>query len=104
MKHMPHNGYTWILHIVNHWSKFNFAFPLVKKKANHVVKALHNYVFPVFSLSAIIHSDNGKEFVNKLIEDVVSTWPGHVQLISGRPRHPQSQGLVEHAGTLHLRE
>ena len=36
------------------------AFPLVKKKANHVVKVLHNYVFPVFGLPAIIHSDNGK--------------------------------------------
>ena len=51
----------------------------------------------MFGLPAIIHSDNGKEFVNKLIEDVVSTWPGHVQLISGRPRHPQPQGLVEQA-------
>ena len=51
----------------------------------------------MFGLPAIIHSDNGKEFINKLIEDVVSTWPGHVQLISGHPRHPQSQGLVEKA-------
>ena len=34
---------------------------------------------------------------NKLIGDVVSSWPGHVQLISGCPRHPQSQGLVEQA-------
>ncbi|KAL5471109.1 hypothetical protein EMCRGX_G029188 [Ephydatia muelleri] len=75
MRHMPHNGCNWILHIVDHWSKFNFAFPLVKKKANHVVKVLHNYVFPVFGLPAIIHSDNGKEFVNKLVGDVVSTWP-----------------------------
>eukprot|EP00731_Ephydatia_muelleri_P007584 Em0003g1832a len=41
--------------------------------------------------------DKGKEFANKLIEDVVSTWPSHVQLISGCPRHPQSQGLVEQA-------
>eukprot|EP00731_Ephydatia_muelleri_P002793 Em0001g2793a len=45
----------------------------------------------------LVSSDNGKEFVNKLIGDVVSTWPGHVQLISGCPRHPQSQGLVEQA-------
>ena len=45
MRHMPQNGCNWILHIVDHWSKFNFAFPLVKKKANHVIKVLHNYVF-----------------------------------------------------------
>ena len=75
------------------WIIDQSAFPLVKKKANHVVKALHNYVFPVFGLPAIIHSDNGKEFINKLTEDVVSTWPRHVQLISGRPRHPQSQEM-----------
>ena len=97
MRHMPNNGCSWILHIVDHWFKLNVAFPLVKMKANHVVKALHNYVFPVFRLPAIIHSDNGKEFVNKLILDVVSTRPGHVQLISGHLRHPQSQGLVEQA-------
>ena len=57
---MDATGY-WILHIVDHWSKFYFAFPLVKKKANHVVKALHNYVFTVFGLPAIIHRDNGKQ-------------------------------------------
>ena len=51
----------------------------------------------MFGLPAIIHSGNGKEFVNKLIEDVVSTWPGHVQLISGLLRCPQSHGLVEQA-------
>ena len=96
MRHMPHNGCNWILHIVDHWSNFNFAFPLVKKKANH--KALHNYVFPVFGLPAIIHSDNGKEFINKLIEDVVSTWPGHVQLISGHPRHPARADAAVQAG------
>ena len=99
MRRMPHNGCNWILHIMDHWSKFNFAFPLVKMKANHVVKALHNYmyVFPVFGLPGIIHSDNDKELINKLIEYVVSTWPGHVQLISGRPQHSQSQRLVEQA-------
>ena len=34
---------------------------------------------------------------NPLIEDVLATWPGAVQLVSGRPLHPQSQGLVEQA-------
>ena len=93
-----HNGWNWILHIVDHWSKFNFCISSCEKEGKHVVKALHNYVFPEFGLPAIIHNDNGNlEFVNKLIVDVVSTWPGHVQLISGRPRHPQSQGLVEQA-------
>ena len=33
----------------------------------------------------------------EVIESVVATWPGQVQLVSGRPRHLQSQGLVEQA-------
>ena len=33
--------------------------------------------------------------MNHLIEGVLATWPGAVQVVSGRPRHPQSQGLVE---------
>ena len=33
--------------------------------------------------------------MNHLVEDVLATWPGAVQLVSGRPQHPQSQSLVE---------
>ena len=45
----------------------------------------------------VLRSDNGRAFVNSILEEVVATWPGQVQLVSGRPRHPQSQGLVEGA-------
>ena len=54
-------------------------------------------MFPVVGLPSIIQSDNSREFVNKLIDEVLAKWPGQVQLVSGRPRHPQSQGLVEQA-------
>ena len=97
MRHLPHDGNKWILHIVDHWSKFNLAYPLPQKTAKEVANALEKWVFPIFGLPTILHSDNGREFVNHLIEDVLATWPGAVQLVSGRPRHPQSQGLVEQA-------
>lgn len=97
MRHMPHNGQKWILHIVDHWSKFHLAFPITSKSAIDVAHVLQKHVFPVFGLPSILHSDNGREFVNKLIGEVVSMWPGQVQLVSGRPRHPQSQGLIEQA-------
>ena len=83
--------------MVDHWSKFHLIFPLIRKTAGDVADALQKWVFPVVGLPSIIQSDNGREFVNKLIEEVVATWPGQVQLVSGRPRHPQSQGLVEQA-------
>ena len=97
MRHMPDDDQNWILHVVDHWSKFHFAIPLPYKTASAVTRALNHYIFPVVGLPSIIQSDNGREFVNRLIEEVISTWPGQVQLVHGRPRHPQSQGLVEQA-------
>ena len=50
----------------------------------------------------ILHSDNGREFVNIVIVDLLKCWNSIIWLVSGRPRHPQSQGLVERAHqTLH---
>ena len=81
MRHLLHDGYKWILHIVDHWSKFTFAFPLAQKSAKEVNCALEKWVFPFIGLPSIIQSDNGREFVNKLIEEVVASWPGSVQLV-----------------------
>ena len=39
----------------------------------------------------IVHSDNGREFVN----DIVQEWPGQITVVNGRPRNPKCQGLVE---------
>ena len=44
-----------------------------------------------------MQSDNGREFVNQVINDLLRVWQSNIQLLSGRPRHPQSQGLVERA-------
>ena len=48
-----------------------------------------------FGLPHILHSDNGREFVNEVIAQIIQHWPGECNLINGRPRHPQSQGCVE---------
>ena len=39
--------------------------------------------------------DNGREFVNQIVTETVKSWPGETAIITGRPRHPQSQGMVE---------
>ena len=78
MRHMPHNDQKWILHIVDHWSKFTLAFSIPSRSTRDVTNALQRHVFPVFGLPNILQSDNGHEFVNKLIKEVVSTWLGQV--------------------------
>lgn len=83
--------------MIDHWSNFNFAFPAPSKEAQHVAHVLRQYVFPYFGGPKILHSDNGREFVNSLVRDFLEKWPGKIQMVTGRPRHPQSQGLIEQA-------
>jgi transposase InsO family protein len=102
MRHLPHGTKKWILHCVDHWSKFNFAYALDSKTAENVADILRTHIFPYFGVPRILHSDNGREFINQVIVNLLKEWHSNIQLISGRPRHPQSQGLVERAHqTLH---
>ena len=60
-----------------------FCCPSPHKAAKNVAQAMQKHVFPVIGLPSIIHNDNGHEFVNKLIERIISTWRGQVQLVHG---------------------
>lgn len=50
--------------------------------AKDVTNAQQKHVFPVFGLPSLLHSDDDCEFVNRLIEEIVSIWPGQMQLIT----------------------
>jgi hypothetical protein len=50
--------------------------------------------FRVFGPPLVLHSDNGREFVNQVVRATVSLWP-IIKSVYGRPRYPQCQGLVE---------
>lgn len=53
-------------------------------------------IFTLFGCPKILHSDNGREFVNQIIVELKEIWPG-LALVCGKPRHPQTQGSVERA-------
>ena len=67
----------------------------MKKSAAKVSMGLLTRVFPYIGLPKILQSDNGREFVNDVVKEIVLAWPGDVTIINGRPHHSQSQGLVE---------
>ena len=90
MRHMPDGSYHYIAHYMDNWSKFHILWPLMKKSVGLVKR-----VFPYLGLPKILQSDNGREFVNEIVKEVVRSWLGEIVIISGRPRHSQSQGLVE---------
>jgi len=47
-------------------------------------------------LPKILQSDNGTEFKNKELKELINGWDqGRCTIVHGRPRHPQSQGKVE---------
>ena len=51
-------------------------------------------MFCMFGAPFIPHSDNGREFANKIIQNLADMWPG-MKLVHGKPRHSQSQGSVK---------
>ena len=80
---------------MDHWSKFHILFPLSRKSAAEVGSNLQNQVFAFLGTPRILHSDNGREFVNEIVQNLVKQWPGTVTIVNGRPRNPRCQGLVE---------
>lgn len=95
MRHSPDKDFSYIGHFMDHFSKFHVLFPLKSKTAEEVAMMLEERVLAYFGPPKIFHSDNGREFVNKLIQAMFKRWGGGTTFVSGRPRHPQSQGLVE---------
>ena len=54
------------------------------------------YICCLVPLQLILQSDNGSEFTANIITEMKQLWPD-MKLVHGKPRHPQSQGSVEHA-------
>ena len=93
MSSQPDGDYKWILHARDHFSKFSWTFPLTSKRAAEVAEKL-TMLFCMFGPPKILQSDNGREFVASVINNITTLWPG-LLIIHGSPRRPQTQGCVE---------
>ena len=63
---ITHNhAYPYLLTIVDHFSKYGFAYAIPDKKA----ETIRNYMTQAFVIGEpqMLHTDNGKEFVNELL-------------------------------------
>lgn len=83
------------MHYQDHATKFCQLRPLKSKSAKEVAEELTK-IFFIWGAPQLLQSDNGKEFVANVIDEVVAVWP-YCKILHGRPRHPQSQGSVERA-------
>lgn len=85
-------NYTFLLVVVDCFSKFLWAFPLKKKEAPEVLSKLRA-LFMTEGIPTILQSDNGKEFVS----DESRAYYARCGIIyrTGRAYKPSSQGQVE---------
>jgi len=62
MRSMEHNGFKFIMHVKDHFTKFSWLSALPSKEAVNVAANLRQ-IFYTFGPPKILQSDNGKEFV-----------------------------------------
>ncbi|CAI6372620.1 unnamed protein product [Macrosiphum euphorbiae] len=93
MQAQPDGNYKFILVYQDHLTKFVSLRPLTHKRAEEVAYVLLD-IFTTFGAPAILQSDNGREFVNKIINELCNMWED-LKIVHGKPRHSQSQGSVE---------
>jgi transposase InsO family protein len=88
-------GYTCVLLIKDHFTKFLWAKPLQGKSAAPIADFLFQLFVDGRPCPERWHCDNGGEFVNKLMLEVIELLMA--KYTHGRPRHPQTQGSIERA-------
>ena len=70
-----------------------YLWPVTSNRAPEIAYQLLA-IFSIFGAPRILQSDNGREFVNCIIEELCSMWEG-LKIVHGKLRHRQSQGSVE---------
>jgi transposase InsO family protein len=87
-----HSGFKYILVVVDVFTRFVFLFPLKNKTMPLITKTLVD-LFCLVGFPKIIQSDNGKEFVNRMLKLLVHECAIDHRLIT--PYHPRANGLAE---------
>ena len=87
------SGNKHILTIIEHLTGWPEAFPIPNKSADTIVATLTNHYLPVHMCPRYILSDNGMEFKNNLLDQVLQQLG--IDRIFSAPYHPQSNGNLE---------
>lgn len=77
----------------DHATKFVWLAALPNKKSLTIVNALKAHLSPWWPIIRKVHSDNGREFVNKDMDKLLGE--RQIEYRHGKVRKPNVQGLVE---------
>ena len=86
-------GIEHILVIIDHFSKFVWAFPTKNQKAITVAKILIEDIFYKFGIPESLHSDQGRNFESSVVKEICKKFGIYKSRTS--PYHPQGNGMVE---------
>ncbi|XP_061127111.1 uncharacterized protein LOC133147011 [Syngnathus typhle] len=86
-------GYANILVVTDHFTRYAQAFPAKDQKAMTVAKILCERFFVHYGLPARIHSDQGRDFESKLIQDLLRMLG--IRKSRTSPYHPQGDPQPE---------
>ena len=87
------SGNKHILTVIDHLTGWPEAFPIPDKSADTIVATLINHSLPVHMCPRYILSDNGTEFKNNLMDQVLQQLG--IDRIFSAPYHPQSNRKLE---------
>ena len=87
------SGNKHILTIIDHLTGWPEAFPIPDKSTDTIVSTFINQYLPVHMCPRYILSDNGTEFKNHLMDQVLQQLG--ITCIFSAPYHPQSNGKFE---------
>ena len=86
-------GNRYVLVMVDCFSRWTEACPLSDKTAISVADAFFSNIVCRFGMPSVIHSDQGREFENKVMHELCILGGSHKTKTT--PHHPESDGLVE---------
>ena len=95
------NGNCYILVAEDYFTKWLEAWAIPNQEAKTIVQKLLEEMFLRFSLPDRLHSDQGRQFEGKLIEELCKLL--QVEKTHTTPYHPLGDGLVERANRTILR-
>ena len=83
----------YVLVMVDYFSRWTEACSLPDKTAQSVANAFFHQIVCRFGMPIVIHSDQGREFENKIMQELCILCRSHKTRTN--PYHPESDGLVE---------
>jgi IS30 family transposase len=84
----------WVMTIKDHVTGLTYLCALPRKHPHLIAYKLQG-IFGIIGHPKMFHTDNGKEFTEKVVLKAQRETNPHIYAVTGRPRRPSDQGSVE---------